>query len=67
MKFSLDILFALVKDFLIAQDEKDLAEKVGELIVGNEKDLLEIRKTVKLTDMLKAFFKSNPAYMLVKI
>ena len=60
MKFSLDILFILVKDFLVSQGETDIAEKISELIETNEKDLLDIRKSVKFTEILKCFFKHNP-------
>jgi hypothetical protein len=60
MKFSLDILFVLVKDFLVAQGETEIAKKITALIESQEKDLLDVRKAVKFTDMLKCFFKHNP-------
>jgi hypothetical protein len=64
MKFSLDILFILLKDFLVSQGEKEMAEKISQLIESNEKDLLDIRKAVKFTDILKCFFKQNPRYSI---
>lgn len=64
MKFSLDILFILLKDFLVSQGEKEMAEKISQLMETNEKDLLDIRKAVKFTDILKCFFKQNPRYSI---
>jgi hypothetical protein len=64
MKFSLDILFILLRDFLVSQGEKEMAEKISQLIETNEKDLLDIRKAVKFTDILKCFFKQNPRYSI---
>ena len=60
MKFSLDILFVILKDFLVAQNETELAEKIGALVESDVKDLLEIRKSIKFSEMLKCFFKTNP-------
>lgn len=60
MKFSLDILFVLIKDFLVAQGESEFAEKISTFIETDPKDLLDIRKSVKFTEILKCFFKSNP-------
>ena len=59
MKFSLDILWVILKDFLVSQNETELAEKIGAL-VESDVELLDIRKSVKFSDMLKCFFKSNP-------
>lgn len=60
MKFSLDILFVLIKDFLSSQGETETASKIAALMETSEKDLLEVRKAVKFTDLLKCFFKHNP-------
>jgi hypothetical protein len=60
MKFSLDILFICLKDFLVAQGETEIAEKLSSFIEADEKDLLDIRKSVKFSDILKCYFKQNP-------